>query len=212
MCIQCNSYVIPTLKNPHLSVLTEVRSSLPSRAKSTIHARPGIGQYITPFPIPTVTQGGIALSESEKTETLAENLEAQFQPVTDPSVPAVIETVDLALRSYFFSPASVPQLTTPNEVREATSGLKVSKAPGPNGIPNRALQHLTKRTVSLLARIFNAVPHTLHVPQNSKHARVISILQPGRGSALPSSFGPISLLDTTGKLFENILLARICMK
>jgi len=50
---------------------------------------------------PLVTPGGIALSDSEKAETLADNLEAQFQPVTDPSVPAVIETVDVALGSYF---------------------------------------------------------------------------------------------------------------
>ena len=48
---------------------------------------------------PQVTPGGIALSESEKAEAIADNLEAQFQPVTDPSVPAVIETVDVALRS-----------------------------------------------------------------------------------------------------------------
>jgi len=50
---------------------------------------------------PFVTPGGIALSDSEKAEALADNLDAQFQPVTDPSVPAVIETVDVALRSYF---------------------------------------------------------------------------------------------------------------
>jgi len=64
--------------------------------------------------------------------------------VTDPSVPAVIETVGVALRSYFLSPASEPQLTNPDEVHEAIRGLKVSKAPGPNGIPNRALKHLPK--------------------------------------------------------------------
>ena len=132
--------------------------------------------------------------------------------MTDPSVPAVIETVEVALRSYFLSTASEPQLTTPDEGHEAISGLKVSKAPGPNGIPNRALQHHSKREVSLLARNFNAVPRTLHVPQNWKHTRVISILQPGRGPALPSSYRPISLLDTTGKLFEKILLTRIYMK
>jgi hypothetical protein len=45
------------------------------------------------------TPGGNALSDSEKTEALADNLEAQFQPVTDHSVPAVILTVDLGLRS-----------------------------------------------------------------------------------------------------------------
>ena len=67
-------------------------------------------------------------SDSEKSGAIADNLEAQFQPVTDPSVPAVIETVDVALRSYFLSPASEPQLTTPDEVQEATRGLKFSKA------------------------------------------------------------------------------------
>jgi hypothetical protein len=35
--------------------------------------------------------GGIALSDSEKPGALADNLETQFQPATDPSVPAVIE-------------------------------------------------------------------------------------------------------------------------
>jgi hypothetical protein len=42
---------------------------------------------------------GIALSDSEKAEALADSLVAQFQPLTDPSVPTVIEMVDLALRS-----------------------------------------------------------------------------------------------------------------
>ena len=84
--------------------------------------------------------------------------------MTDPSVPAVIETVDVALGSYFLSPASEPELTTPDEVQEAIRGLKVSKAPGPNGLPNRALKHLPKRAVSLLARIFNAVLRTHHFP------------------------------------------------
>ena len=42
---------------------------------------------------PLFTPGGLALSDSEKAEALAENLETQFQPVTDPSVPAAIEMV-----------------------------------------------------------------------------------------------------------------------
>jgi len=85
---------------------------------------------------PLFSPGGIALSDSEKALSLAENLEAQFQPVTDPLVPAVIEMVDVALRVYFLSPASEPQLTTPDEVHEAIRVLKISKTPGPNGIPD----------------------------------------------------------------------------
>ena len=108
-----------------------------------------------------MTPGGFAFSESEKAEALAVNLENQFQPVTDPSVPAVIEVVDLGLRSYIMAPASDPKLTIPGEVQEAIRGLKVSKAPGPNGMTNRALK---QRAVSLLVLIFNAILLTHHIP------------------------------------------------
>jgi len=158
---------------------------------------------------PLVTSRGFAVSDSEKVEALADNLEAQFQPVTDPSFPTIINMVDVALRSYSLSPASEPQLTTPDEVHEATSGLKFSKAPGPNVIPNRVLKHLPKRAVSVLDRIFSAFLRTHHFLQRWKHARAISILKPGIYLALPSSYRPISLLDTIGKLFEWIVRARI---
>jgi hypothetical protein len=162
----------------------------------------------TPSP-PLVTPGGIAISDSEKAEALADTLETQFQPVADPSVPAVIEMVDVGLKSYFQAPASEPKLTNPDEVHEAIRGLKVGKAPGPNGIPNRALKHLPQRAVFLLVQIFNAILLTHHFPSLWKHARVISILKPGKDPALPTSYRPISLLDVIGKLFEKILLARI---
>jgi len=68
--------------------------------------------------------------------------------VTDPSVPADIEKADVALRSYLITPASEPKLTNPEEVQEAIWGLKFGKAPGLNGIPNRALKHLPQRAVS----------------------------------------------------------------
>jgi hypothetical protein len=55
----------------------------------------------TSIPHPPVTPGGTALSGSEKAEALADSLETQFQPVTDPSAPTVIEMVDVELSSYF---------------------------------------------------------------------------------------------------------------
>ena len=126
--------------------------------------------------------------------------------MTDRSVPAVVETVDVALGSYFLSPASEPPLTRPGEIHEAIRGSKFSKASGPNVLPNKALNHLPKQAVSLLARIFNAVLRTHYLPTTWKHARLISIIKPGKDPAQPSSYGPISLLDTIGKLFEKILL------
>jgi hypothetical protein len=62
--------------------------------------------------------------------------------VADATVPAVIETVDLALKSYFTTPASKPRLTTPDEVQEAIRILEFGNAPGTNRIPKRALRHL----------------------------------------------------------------------
>jgi hypothetical protein len=130
------------------------------------------------------------VSDSEKSEALADTLETHFQPVAVPSVSAVIEMGEVTLRSYFQAPASEPMLTNPDEVHEP-SGVKFGKASGPNGIPNRALKHLPQRAVSLLDQIFKAILLTHYFPTLWKHARVISILKPGKNPALPLSYRPI---------------------
>jgi len=163
-----------------------------------------------PTPSPTlVTPGGLALSDSETAEALGDSLEALFQPVNDPSAPAVIEVVNKAMRAYSFAPASQPKLINPTEVQDAIRSLKVGKAPGPDGTPNRAYKHLALSIVSLLVVLFNAILRTRYFPVAWKHARVFSILKPRKDRALPSSYRPISLLDTISKLFDKILLSRI---
>jgi len=122
------------------------------------------------YSISTLAAVGVPLSDPEKPEALADNLEAQFQPVTDSSVPAVIETVDLALKTYFIRSAGEPHLITPDEVHEGIWGPKVSKAPCPNGVPNGVSKHLPRRAVSLLARIFNRVLRTHLFPLTWKHS------------------------------------------
>ena len=107
----------------------------------------------------------------------------------DPSVPTVIEMLDVATRYYFLIPASESKLTNPDEVQEAIRFLKVNKAPGQNGILNRALKHLPQRTVCFLVQIFYAVL-THHCPSVRKQARLISKLKPGKDPALHSSYRP----------------------
>jgi hypothetical protein len=99
--------------------------------------------------------------------------------------------------------------TNPAEVQDASRGLKISKAAGPDGIPNRALKHLPQRMILLLVALFNTIFRTQYFPPVWKHARVISMLKPRKDPALPSSYRPISLLDTIGKVFEKVLLSRI---
>jgi hypothetical protein len=84
-------------------------------------------------------------------------LEAQFQPVKDPSVPAVIDVVNEAVRAYSFVSTSESKLTNPTEVQGVIRGLEVGKAAGPNGIPNMVLKHLTLSAASLQIVLFNAI-------------------------------------------------------
>jgi hypothetical protein len=117
--------------------------------------------------------------------------------------------VNKAMRAYEYAPASEHKLTSPSEVIEAIKGLKVGKTPGPNGVHNRALRNLPKRAITFLTKLFNAVLRRQYIPPAWKHAHVVSILKQGKVPTLPSSYIPISLLDTVGKLFEKILLARV---
>jgi hypothetical protein len=64
-----------------------------------------------PTPSPPWSSRGVSLSDSEKAEVLADNLEAQLKQATVPSAPAVTEMADVALRSYFVTPASKLKLT-----------------------------------------------------------------------------------------------------
>ena len=73
--------------------------------------------------------------------------------------------VDVALRSYFLSPASEPLLTIPDEFHAAIKGLKFCKSPGTKGIPNTALKHLPKRAVSFFSHVLNAFLRTHHLLQ-----------------------------------------------
>ena len=96
----------------------------------------------------------------------------------------------MQLESYLLTSTSEPMFTDPDEVQNAIRGLKVGKAPGPNGVSNRALKHLPMRAVLLLAQFFNSILLNHHIPPVWKHARVISILKPGKDPAQPSSYRP----------------------
>jgi hypothetical protein len=85
---------------------------------------------------------------------------------------------DEAMRAYEYAPASEPKLTSPSEVQQAIRGLKVGKAPGPNGVPNRVLRHLPKRAITFFTKVFKAVLRRQYFPSAWKRVRVVSILKP----------------------------------
>jgi len=48
--------------------------------------------------------------------------------------------VNKAMRACSFAPPNEPKISNSTEVQDAIRGLKVGKAPGSNGIPNRAFK------------------------------------------------------------------------
>jgi hypothetical protein len=97
---------------------------------------------------PLVTPGGLALSDSEKAEALADSLEAQFQPINHPPVPVFIEVVNEAMRACSFDTAREPKLTNPTEVQDAILGLKFGNAAGPDGRHSHVLSASVARQIS----------------------------------------------------------------
>ncbi|CAH2218239.1 jg9830 [Pararge aegeria aegeria] len=60
-----------------------------------------------------------------------------------------------------------------------------------------------------MARLFTGILRTGHFPNPWKLGRVILIPKPGKNIMLPSSYRPITLLSTTSKLFEKLLLLQL---
>jgi hypothetical protein len=85
--------------------LSDTLESLDSADQSLWKITNWVMRVPTPSP-PLQVTGGLALSDSEKAEALADSPEAQFQLVNDPSDPAVIEMVSDAMRAYEYAPAS----------------------------------------------------------------------------------------------------------
>jgi len=84
--------------------------------------------------------GGLALSDFEKEDALAYSLEAQFQPVNDPSSPAVNEVVNEVMRAYEYAPASEPKLTSPSEVQDVIQGAQGWQGSGPEWRPEQGAE------------------------------------------------------------------------
>jgi hypothetical protein len=61
---------------------------------------------------------GLAPSDSENTEALADSIETQFQPVNDPSSPVDTEVVNQEKHACKYAPASEPILTSLLELQE----------------------------------------------------------------------------------------------
>ncbi|GFT56606.1 retrovirus-related Pol polyprotein from type-2 retrotransposable element R2DM [Nephila pilipes] len=94
----------------------------------------------------------------------------------------------------------------PEEVWDKLRGLKNS-APGPDGIQYSTLK-ARDPGAHLLTAIFNKVLDLSTIPSSWKNAKVVLIPISGDPSDI-NNWRPVSLLNTTGKVFSSVLAARL---
>ena len=82
-------------------------------------------------------------------------------------------------------------------------------APGPDGIPGKALVKVQGVLEQPLRQLFDDCLREGSFPQSWKEARLVLLRKEGKPADSPSAYRPICLLDETGKLFERILAARL---
>jgi hypothetical protein len=71
------------------------------------------------------------------------------------------------------------------------------------------LKELSKKGITYLIQIYNAVLWTAYFPQTWKVDQIILIPKPGKPTEDLSSYRPISLLPIMSKVFEKLLLDRL---
>lgn len=101
------------------------------------------------------------------------------------------------------------ELFTVEELQEAAHNLKTKKAPGPDGIPAEVLKEIAVQRPGMLLTMFNKCLEEGIFPTVWKRQHLV-LISKGKGETTsPSSYRPLCLLDTAGKLLEKLLKPRL---
>ena len=105
--------------------------------------------------------------------------------------------------------AEPPLLVTEDEILTIAKRLRNNKAPGIDGIPNRALKEAKTIKPRLFAKMYNACIIEKILPDPWKIQRLVLLSKPKQPPDEPSSYRPLCMPDTIGKLYESIVRNRL---
>ncbi|KAM8702460.1 hypothetical protein ACLKA7_001791 [Drosophila subpalustris] len=100
-------------------------------------------------------------------------------------------------------------LTTVSEVLAIAAKIKPGKAPGPDGIPNAVLKTIIAAHPDAFANMYNKCLTDRTIPLRWKKQKLVLIPKPGKKLEDPSSYRPLCMLDTTGKIMVKIICNRL---
>ncbi|CAB0028326.1 unnamed protein product [Trichogramma brassicae] len=102
----------------------------------------------------------------------------------------------------------IPAVTL-EELKGAQSRIKERSAPGPDGIPNSALKIAIAARPDIFLPVYTTCLETGVFPPVWKRQRLVLIPKPGKPPDEPSSYRPLCMLDTAGKILERIVCDRL---
>lgn len=100
-------------------------------------------------------------------------------------------------------------LFTLEELQSEAKQLKNNKVAGPDGIPNEVLKVVVETCPKVLLDVFNACLRQAVFPKQWKRQNLTLLKKGDKPPDQTSSYRPICLLDTMGKLFEGLILRRL---
>lgn len=96
-----------------------------------------------------------------------------------------------------------------SEILEEVSTLSNGKAPGLDGIHNEVLKAVVKANHQRFLQVYNQCITESVYPREWKKGKLVLIPKPSKPSEAPSSYRPLCMINTTGKLFEKIIVRRL---
>ncbi|GBP93270.1 RNA-directed DNA polymerase from mobile element jockey [Eumeta japonica] len=125
----------------------------------------------TPIPPLKRLDGSTALDDAEVAECLADSIETQCSHVSPPHDPAHISRIEEeVLQKTSLEPKDDLTPVSLSEVQLLVRSLKTRKAPGLDGVSNKAIKCFPQQLLSLLVAIFNACLQNCYFPPAWKEA------------------------------------------
>lgn len=117
------------------------------------------------------------------------------------------QTIRSQHRNYFSQTNETP--ITSHEISLAIKSLNPKKAPGPDGISNTIVKLIHYSNPSIIHNLFNKLLTLGCFPKCFKEGQVILFHKPNKDPRNASSYRPIALLPSLGKVFEKIIMDRL---
>ncbi|GFW36435.1 probable RNA-directed DNA polymerase from transposon X-element [Trichonephila clavipes] len=150
---------------------------------------------------------GTAVTDQQKANLLATNIKNNFveNDREDDSYNQNDELINTTVNNFLSTPPnSFIEPALPDEIIHYIKHVNAKKVPGKDSITNRMLKNFPIKLI-----LINKILKFNHFPNNWKEAIIFPINKPDKDPHLASSYRPISLLSTIGKLTESIILHRL---